>query len=140
MGYWGCDAVDDNQTQRWTLVVYATETAGPDDPVFASSTADCLPGGACGKYSWTMLREESFGCHLDYLFDFQFSGSNVRILNGTIAAGSTCQITLGANFGTGNANAAYPAATAASGSWTVNWNSPAGPSGGTFFFRAFRVE
>lgn len=143
VGCWGCNLVevpsglDDNQTQRWQVDLMEN----PQAPVFARSTADCLPGGACGTFTWAMLTEESFGCRLDYSFEVQFSGDQFRILLGKIAPSSNCSgMTLGTNGGTGTANAAYPAATGASGSVTINWNSPIGPSGGTSFFRAVRVQ
>ncbi|MFQ5689411.1 MAG: hypothetical protein ACE5HQ_03965 [Gemmatimonadota bacterium] len=134
-GLGGPAGVPDNQTQVWRF-----DLLDANGNVGTSGTGDCLPGGACGPFDWTVLTQQSFGCTLVYRFQVQFSGDQVRIFLGQMGPGTTCSgMMLGQNFGNGQADAAYPAAKSAGGTVTIKWNSPIGPGGGAGNWTARRI-
>jgi len=129
-------AAQPNANQTWEFSLL-DGTGG----IVATSTGSCLQGGACGPFDWTVLNTQSFGCTLVYRFQVQFSGDQVRVLQGQLGPGTTCSgMSMGQNFGTGQANAAYPAATQASGTVTITWSSPIGPGGGPGSWQARKVS
>ena len=130
----GVDGVDDSATQTWT---FSALSGGVPVTI---ATAECLPGGACTASSWTLLEQASFGCTHRVDFDVQFSGDQVRLLTFTTTFDSNCSSTSTVGTGNGVANAAYPQATQASGTVTLNTTSPIGPSGGTGEWTAIRTQ
>ena len=128
------NGVDDSETQVWT---FSALSGGVPVTV---ATAECLPGGACTASSWTLLDQASFGCTHKVDFDVQFSGDQVRLLTFTTTFDSNCSNTSTVGTGTGTADAAYPNATQASGTVTLNTTSPIGPSSGTGNWSAIRIE
>lgn len=118
--------VDDSTTQTWVF-----EALDADNNVVTSATAECLPGGACSASSWTLLETATFGCTHKVDFAVQFSGDLVRLMTFATTFDSDCSNTSTIGNGTGVANAAYPNATQATGTVTLNTTSPIGPGGGT---------
>ena len=127
--------VDDNTTQVWQFVLLDDQ-----DQLYSTATADCLPGGACDAESWTLLQTATFGCTHKVDFAVQFSGDQVMLGTFHTTFDSNCSNTSTVGQGTGVANAAYPAATQASGTVTLNTTSPIGPSGGQTGWTAVRVQ
>ena len=117
---------NDSETQTW--VFSALDNSGN---VVTAATAECLPGGACSASSWTLLETATFGCTHKVDFAVQFSGDQVRLMTFTKTFDSDCSNTSTVGNGTGAANAAYPNATEATGTVTLNTTSPIGPGGGT---------
>ena len=128
----GIDGVDDNETQMWRFTLELNGVPA------TTATASCLPGGACSAASWTIQETASFGCLYKLDFDVQFSGNAVRLLTFSKTFDSTCDIST-VGTGTGNANAAYPQADQATGTVTLNNQSPIGPSSGTASWSACRT-
>ncbi len=126
---------NDSDTQTW--VFNALDNAGN---VVTSATAECLPGGACSASSWTLLETASFGCTHKVDFAVQFSGDQVRLMTFAKTFDSDCSNTSTVGNGTGVANAAYPNATQATGTVTLNTTSPIGPGGGTGNWSARLVQ
>ena len=118
--------VNDSETQTWLFS--ALDDAGN---VVTMATADCLPGGACSASSWTLLETATFGCTHKVDFAVQFSGDQVSLTTFANTFDSDCSSTSTIGNGTGVANAAYPNATQATGTVTLNTTSPIGPSNGT---------
>ncbi len=134
----GCDlatALSDSDTQTWAF-------SALDDAGFPISiaTADCLPGGACSASSWTLLDSATFGCTHKVDFAVQFSGDQVSLMTFATTFDSDCSSTSTIGNGTGVANSAYPNATQASGTVTLNTTSPIGPGGGTGDWSAVKIQ
>ncbi len=126
---------NDSETQSW--VFSALDNSGN---VVTAATAECLPGGACSASSWTLLAAATFGCTHKVDFAVQFSGDQVRLMTFTKTFDSDCSSTSTVGNGTGVANAAYPNATQATGTVTLNTTSPIGPGGGTGNWSARLVQ
>ena len=118
--------VNDSETQTWAFS--ALDDSG--NPL-TIATVECLPGGACSASSWTLLETATFGCTHKVDFAVQFSGDQVSLLTFAKTFDSDCSNTSTIGNGTGVANAAYPNATQATGTVTLNTTSPIGPSSGT---------
>jgi hypothetical protein len=118
--------VDDSETQMWRFS--ALDDNGNE---VTAATAECLPGGACSASSWTLLQTATFGCTHKVDFAVQFSGDQVRLMTFAKTFDSDCSNTSTVGNGTGVADAAYPNATEATGTVTLNTTSPIGPGGGT---------
>ena len=114
--------------RSWGQVNSALDNAGN---AVTMATADCLPGGACSASSWTLLETATFGCTHKVDFAVQFSGDQVSLTTFANTFDSDCSSTSTIGNGTGVANAAYPNATQATGTVTLNTTSPIGPSNGT---------
>ncbi len=126
---------DDSETQTWAFS--ALDNFGNAVTI---ATAECLPGGACSASSWTLLAAATFGCTHKVDFAVQFSGDQVRLLTFAKTFDSDCSNTSTVGNGTGVADAAYPNATAATGTVTLNTTSPIGPGGGTGNWSARRIS
>ena len=122
------DGSGPNDSETQTGVFSALDNSGN---VVTAATAECLPGGACSASSWTLLETATFGCTHKVDFAVQFSGDQVRLMTFTKTFDSDCSNTSTVGNGTGVANAAYPNATEATGTVTLNTTSPIGPGGGT---------
>ncbi len=86
-------------------------------------------------------RADFAGCFVDVEFAVQFNASSVTLLNFLIDASSTCgKIGIAQSFGNGAANAAFPDATTASGTYRLVFTTPLGQAGGDGQWRAERAE
>jgi hypothetical protein len=86
------------------------------------------------------LEAATFGCTHKVNFSVQFSGDQVRLMTFAKTLDSDCSSTSTIGNGTGVADAAYPNATEATGSVTLNTTSPIGPGGGTGNWSARRTQ
>jgi hypothetical protein len=86
------------------------------------------------------LETATFGCTHKVDFAVQFSGDQVRLMTFAKTFDSDCSNTSTVGNGTGVANAAYPNATQATGTVTLNTTSPIGPGGGTGNWSARLVQ
>jgi hypothetical protein len=117
--------------QDWGFNFYdaSTNTLQAVSLVKMAATASITPG---------RLNIRIPGCVLVLNFDVQFSGSAVRLLLFRIAPESNCNgVQIAQALGTGTANAAYGAATRATGTGTIRFTSPIGPGGGDIRWEAF---